>query len=152
MHSHPTAHPPETEMNVAAPAFKWEWNLNTLAVLAGFAAGFVAWGFTLSQMRNGQEVNADRISELQTATAAVTARVDAIEKASMLQAQFEYRLAQVEKSLDLVDARFGRITESYSNQFSDMRQQLGAISTQIALTNQTLNRIEASASPLAPPR
>lgn len=137
-------------MNMAAPAFKWEWNLNTLAVLVGFAAGFVAWGFTLSQMRNGQEVNAAHIDELQTLQAATAARVDAIEKASAIQAQFEYRLAQVEKSLDLVDVRFGRITESYSNQFSDMRNQLGTISTQIALTNQTLNRIEASSVPLAP--
>jgi hypothetical protein len=137
-------------MNVAAPVFKWEWNLNTLAVLAGFAAGFVAWGFTLSEMRNGQQVNAGRIAELQTATAAVTVRVDAIEKASAIQAQFEYRLAQVEKGQETVDARISRITESYSNQFSDLRNQLGTISTQIALTNQTLNRIEASSTPLAP--
>lgn len=139
-------------MNVAAPVFKWEWNLNTLAVLAGFAAGFVAWGFTLSEMRNGQQINASRITELQAATAAITVRVDTIEKASAIQTQFEYRLAQVEKSLDLVDARFGRMSESYTNQFSDMRQQLGAISTQIALTNQTLNRIEASSNPLVSPK
>jgi len=68
-------------MNVNAPVFKWEWNLNTLAVLAGFAAGFVAWGFTLSEMRNGQEINAGRITELQATTAALTVRVDSIEKA-----------------------------------------------------------------------
>jgi len=139
-------------MNVAAPVFKWEWNLNTLAVLAGFAAGFVAWGFTLSEMRNGQQINASRITELQAATAAVTVRVDAIEKASAIQAQFEYRLAQVEKAQEVVDARISRITESYSNQFSDLRNQLGSISTQIALTNQTLNRIEASTTPLVPPK
>lgn len=139
-------------MNVTAPTFKWEWNLSTIAVMAGFVAGFVAWGYTLAEMRNGQQINASHIDELQVSQAAVTARVDAIEKASAIQAQFEYRLAQVEKSLDLVDARFGRMSESYTNQFSDLRQQLGAISTQIALTNQTLNRIEASASPLAPSR
>jgi hypothetical protein len=133
-----------------APTFKWEWNLNTLAVLAGFMGAFVAWGYTLSEMRNGQQINASHIDELQTQQAATAARVDAIEKAAAIQAQFEYRLAQMEKALDLVDTRISRITESYSNQFSDLRNQLGSISTQIALTNQTLNRIEASASPLAP--
>lgn len=135
---------------MAPPAFKWEWNLNTIAVLAGFMGGFVAWGYTLAEMRNGQEINATHIDELQTMQAALAVRVDLIERSAAIQQQFEYRLAQVEKALDVIDARFGRITESYSNQFSDMRQQLGAISTQIALTNQTLNRIEASSTPLLP--
>jgi hypothetical protein len=137
-------------MTVTSPTFKWEWNLNTLAVLAGFMGGFVAWGYTLAEMRNGQSLNASNIIELKTEQAAVSARVDAIEKASAIQAQFEYRLAQIEKAQDVVDARISRITESYSNQFSDLRNQLGSISTQIALTNQTLNRIEASSTPIAP--
>lgn len=127
----------------AAPSFKWEWNINTVAVICGFVGGFVAWGYTLAEMRNGQQINASHIDELQTQQAATSARVDAIEKAASIQAQFEYRLTQLEKANDLTDARISRITESYSNQFADLRNQLSTISTQIALTNQTLNRIEA---------
>jgi hypothetical protein len=149
MSSQQTAHLPDA-MNVAAPAFKWEWNLNTLAVMAGCVGGFMAWGYTLAEMRNGQVINATRITELQGSQSALAVRVDLIEKASLIQAQFDYRLAQVEKTQDLTDTRLGRITESYSNQFADMRNQLSAISTQIALTNQTLNRIEASSTPMGP--
>lgn len=139
-------------MNPATPTFKWEWNINTIAVLAAIVGGFVAWGYTLAEMRNGQQINAAHIDVLQIDLTATRTRVDVIEKAAAIQAQFEYRLAQLEKAQDVADARVSRITESYSNQFSDMRNQLGAISTQIALTNQTLNRIEASSTPIAPVR
>ncbi|WP_234936503.1 hypothetical protein [Sinorhizobium medicae] len=63
--------------------------------------------------------------------------------------QIEYRITANEKGIEALDTRIGRVTESYSNQFSDFRNQLSSISTQIALTNQTLQRIEA-ATPAAP--
>lgn len=128
------------------PTFKWEWNINTIAVLVGIFGGFVAWGYTLAEMRGGQQINAGRILELQTAQAGLAARVDLIERGDVKQEQVEYRLAQAEKALEAVDQRIGRITEAYSNQFSEMRNQLSVISTQIALTNQSLNRIEAASS------
>jgi hypothetical protein len=128
------------------PTFRWEWNLNTIAVLVGFGAGFVAWGYTLAEIKSGREINADNIATLQVQQGALATRVDLIEKAAAIQAQFEYRLAQLEKAQENVDTRIGRITESYSNQFSDMRTQLSTISTQVALTNQSLNRIEAQQS------
>lgn len=130
------------------PTFKWEWNINTLAVLAGFGAGFIAWGYTLSEIKTGREINADNIAALQVSQGALAARVDSIEKANSIQAQFEYRLTQLEKTTDLIDTRISRVTENYGNQFSDMRNQLSSISTQIALTNQTLNRIEATSTAL----
>lgn len=126
------------------PQFKWEWNINTVAVLVGFSAGFVAWGYTLADMKTGREVNAQNILVLQTSQASLATRVDLIEKSAAVQANFEYRLAQFEKALDNLDLRVSRINESYGNQFADMRNQLSSISTQIALTNQTLNRIEAT--------
>lgn len=35
----------------APPAFKWEWNLNTIVVIVGFATGLIAWGGTLAQLK-----------------------------------------------------------------------------------------------------
>jgi len=127
----------------SAPTFKWEWNINTLAVLAGFIGGFITWGYTIAEMRNGQTLNAGKIIDLQAAQATLTARVDLMEKVDAKQEQLDYRLAQAEKAIEATSDRIGRITESYSNQFSDMRTQLSTISTQVALTNQSLNRIEA---------
>jgi septation ring formation regulator EzrA len=129
---------------ITRPAFRWEWNINTIAVLVGFAAGFITWGYTLSELRTGREQDARNIERLATEKAALEARVELIAANLAKQDQFDYRLAQVEKNEEAVDARIGRITESYSNQFSDMRTQLSSISTQIALTNQTLQRIEAT--------
>lgn len=125
------------------PTFKWEWNINTIAMLAGFVGGFITWGYTLAEMRNGQEMNAAKIIDLQAGQAALVARVDLMEKVDAKQEQLDYRLAQAEKGIEATNERIGRISESYSNQFSDMRTQLSTISTQVALTNQSLNRIEA---------
>jgi RNA processing factor Prp31 len=128
---------------ISRPTFRWEWNLNTIAVLAGFAAGFVTWGYTLSELREGRDNNARNIERLMSEKAALEARVDLLAADLVKQDQFEYRLAQAEKYQEAIDARISRITESYSNQFADFRTQLSSISTQIALSNQTLQRIEA---------
>jgi len=127
----------------ASVGFKWEWNINTVAVLIGFIGGFVAWGYTMSEIKNGRDQNARDIQSLVTQFAAMEARVQLIERAEAKNDQLDYRLAQNEKSVDNVDTRLNRVTESYSNQFADIRTQLSSISTQIALTNQTLQRIEA---------
>lgn len=133
------------------PTFKWEWNINTVAVIVGFLGGFVAWGYTMAEMRGGQQINAGKIIDLQAAQAALTARVDLMEKVDAKQEQLDYRLAQAEKAIEAVNDRISRISESYSNQFADMRTQLSTISTQVALTNQSLNRIEAQGT-VAPNR
>lgn len=124
--------------------FKWEWNINTVAVVVGFVMGFVAWGYTLSEIKNGRDQNARDIQTLVGQFGAMDARVQLIERAEAKADQMDYRLAQNEKAVDSQDTRLNRVAESYSNQFADIRTQLSAISTQIALTNQTLQRIEAT--------
>lgn len=129
-------------------AFKWEWNINTIAVAAGLLGGFVAWGYTLAEIRSGREQNARDIQSLIQQVGLIDNRVELVERAQAKADQLDYRLAQSEKAIENVDVRLNRVSESYSNQFSDFRTQLSSISTQIALTNQTLQRIEA----LTPPR
>ena len=80
----------DTNMQVAAPAWKWEWNLNTLVVLIGFASGFVAWGYTLADIRQGRIVNATEIEKLDK-------RVTTIEAAARRMDTMELRLSNVEK-------------------------------------------------------
>lgn len=105
--------------------------------------GLVAWGYTLADIRTGRVQNAESIAEMVGQVSALASRVDAIEKNDFKIVQIEYRIGQSDKVIEGMDLRLNRITESYSNQFADLRTQLSAISTQIALTNQTLNRIEA---------
>lgn len=123
-------------------AFKWEWNINTVAVLLGFIGGFIAWGYTLAELRTGREQNAMNIERLATQNSGFDSRLALLERTLTRLDQGDYRMGQIEKAHEQLDMRVSRIVETYSNQFADFRTQLSAISTQIALTNQTLSRIE----------
>lgn len=123
-------------------AFKWEWNISTLAVISGFVAGFVAWGYTLAELKAGRLQNAENIQRLTQENVAASTRIDIIDRTLVKHEQYEYRLAQLEKAIESTDTRISRLTENYSNQFAEFRTQLSAISTQVALTNQTLSRME----------
>lgn len=130
-------------------------NLNTVISLAGFLGTFVlvgiAWGTTqttlkeISQWRDSHEA---RHRDLQADEASYRAimgqQIDGISKSMIKLDQMDYRVTSLEKASENTDNRISRVTESYSNQFADFRTQLSSISTQIALSNQTLQRIEAS--------
>lgn len=135
-------------------------NINTVISVAGFLATFVfigiAWGATQAAVSDLEEwrmqheaVHRDLSAAVRSHDAVVDQQISTIRANLAKLDQFEYRMAILEKAQENTETRIGRITESYSNQFSDFRNQLSSISTQIALTNQTLQRIEA-ATPAAP--
>jgi hypothetical protein len=134
------------DSGVPRPTFRWEWNINTIAVVAGFIGGFMAWGYTLAELRNGRDENARNIAGLTAQYGALSTRIDLIERGEAKMDQLEYRVAQNEKAIENVDTRMNRLAESYSNRFADINTQLSAISTQIALVNQTAQEIKATQS------
>lgn len=128
-------------------------NLNTLISVSGFLGTFVlvgiAWGATQSKLtdleewrQNHDHGHRDLQTQIASSHAAFDQRINIINNALSKVDQMEYRMAQHEKALEGLDVRVSRINESYSNQFADFRTQLSSISTQIALTNQTLQRME----------
>ena len=82
------------------------------------------------------------IERLATQNSGFDSRLALLERTLTRLDQGDYRMGQIEKAHEQLDMRVSRIVETYSNQFADFRTQLSAISTQIALTNQTLSRIE----------
>ncbi|MDW9619180.1 hypothetical protein [Sinorhizobium meliloti] len=135
-------------------------NINTVVSVAGFLATFVfigiAWGATQAAVTDLEEwrmqheaVHRDLSGAIRSHDAVVDQQISTLRANLAKLDQIEYRITANEKGTEALDTRIGRITESYSNQFSDFRNQLSSISTQIALTNQTLQRIEA-ATPAAP--
>lgn len=126
------------------PVFKWEWNINTLAVMMGFIGGFIAWGYTLAEMRTGREQNARDIVALTANFSALAARVDLIERAQAKMDQLDYRITSNEKANEALDTRLNRLSENYANRFADINTQLSTISVQIALVNQTTQEIKAN--------
>lgn len=111
---------------MAAPAWKWEWNLNTLVVLAGFAGGFVAWGYTLADIKQGREVNESKIVDL-------TARVSSNETALRRIDNHELRITNMEKAATDATATMRSLETT-----------LNGLATDMKVTREILQRIEAS--------
>lgn len=109
-----------------APTWKWEWNLNTLVVLVGFASGFVAWGYTLADLKQGRSINETNIANL-------TLRVSANEAAIRRLDNHELRITAMEKAATDADDTMKSLEKTLNNLASDMR-----------VTKEILQRLEAA--------
>ena len=115
-------------MQVAAPTFEWKWNINTVAVLIGFGAGFVAWGYTLAELETGRKHNAANISDLNR-------RLSALETESRQLANHELRISVVERQAVDAAGAMRAVEGALSSLAADMR-----------VTREILQRLEASSS------
>lgn len=111
----------------SAPTWKWEWNLNTLVILFGFAAGLMAWGATWEKLSS----STDRLE----------VRVTAIESRMGTLDNHELRLANVEQQA-VGSAAAMRAVE----------QSIGQLSSDIRVVREILQRLESrSGSDRIPP-
>lgn len=113
-------------MNVSAPKFQWVWNLNTITVLIGFAAGFVAWGYTLSEMQTGRLQNAEAIARLET-------RVGNLETSTRLIDNHELRIGVIEAQI-----------RDTTSAMRAVEQALSSLAADIRVTREILERLERS--------
>lgn len=113
-------------MNIPAPKFRFELNLNTVVVLVGFAGGLVAWGYTLSDIKMGRTANETKITE-------ISARVSANEMAVRRIDNHELRITNMEKAA----------TDATSTMRS-LEATLNGLATDMKVTREILQRIEAS--------
>ncbi len=101
-------------MQPRAPAFKWEWSLNTLAILMTFVVGFVGWGYILAELRTGRELNAANIMELK-------ARMAAVEQAFRTIDAHELRITTVERQAGEAATAMRAVEQALSVLTSDVR-------------------------------
>jgi len=80
----------DTEKMVAAPKWRFEYNLNTLVILAGFAGSLIAWGATWERLSSSQIAQAASLDRLDK-------RVTAVEVTLRQLDNHELRLSAVEK-------------------------------------------------------
>ncbi len=113
-------------MHITAPQWEWKWNVNTIAVLVGFAAGFVAWGYTISELRTGRATNAENITRLDV-------RMTNLEATSRVLENHEQRLTFVER-----EAR-----DAATNSRA-MQETMGKMATDMAVVKEVLLRLESS--------
>lgn len=115
----------DDNMQIAAPTWKWEWNLNTIVVLMGFVAGIAAWGTMWEKINSGRVTNASNIERLDV-------RLTALETSSRRLDNHELRIANVEK----------QATDS-ATAMRAVETTLNALTTDIRVVREILQRLEA---------
>ena len=105
----------ETEMvTVAAPSWKWEWNLNTVVILVGFAGGFIAWGATWNEVQVRAEGNTASIERIDK-------RLTAVEASMRVLDTQELRISAVEKQASEASVSMRSLEATLNALGSDMR-------------------------------
>lgn len=113
-------------MHVTKPTFRWEWNINTIAVIVGFIVMAVGWGMNYQQLQSGRETNAANITRIE-------ARLDQLEGTQRTLENHELRLTNAEAQLRDTSSAMRAIETSISSLSSDLR-----------LTREILERLERS--------
>ena len=136
---------------------KEQINLNTVVAIVGFLSMFATVIATWSSVqykqtatedwqKSHEELHATIKADSAAMRAAFTIRLDGItmdvNKLVSKVENLEYRVTNNEKGVENGDTRVSRITESYGNQFTEIRGQLALLNTQVALANDSLKRLE----------
>lgn len=111
---------------VRAPAWKWEWNLNTVVILLGFAGGLVAWGATWERLSSNQGAHARTLDQIDK-------RVTTLEASVRLLDNHELRITGVEKQAAEAATSMRAVENTLNSLATDMR-----------VTREILQRIEAA--------
>ncbi|RVL87728.1 hypothetical protein CN140_01155 [Sinorhizobium meliloti] len=99
---------------VKTPTWKFEWNLNTLVIIFGFAGGLVAWGATWERVNSNQDVHASSIDRLDKRMTAVETTLRQIDN-------HELRISAVEKQAAEAATSMRAVESTLNNLSSDMR-------------------------------
>ena len=115
----------------AAPKWRFEYNLNTIVILLGFAGGFVAWGATWNQVQTETRANSAAIERLDK-------RLTAAEVALRTLDTQEIRIAGVEKQASEAAVSMRSLESTLNTLGSDIR-----------VVREILQRIEGDRPPLS---
>lgn len=89
---------------VKAPAWKWEWNLNTLFILFGFAGVLIAWGATWERVSANQDAHAASIERLDKRVTAVEVSIRQLDSHGLRISAVEKQAAEAATSMRAVES------------------------------------------------
>lgn len=122
----------EEKTIVKTPTWKFEWNLNTLVILFGFAGGIMAWGAIWERVNANQDAHSRSIDRLDNRMTAVEATIRQLDN-------HELRISAVEKQAAEAATSMRAVESTLNNLSSDMR-----------LVREILQRIEDGARQSGP--
>lgn len=114
------------EHGLHGPKFKWEWSLNTLALVIGFIGMAIAWGYTLAELQTGRDEAARSITEIR-------AELKRIEETARILDRHDVRLVALETRAGTTSTNLRTVENAINQLSSDMR-----------LTREILQRLEQS--------
>lgn len=115
-------------MNVPTPKWRFEWNLNTIAILVGFAVMIGGWGYNYSSLESADRLNARAIEQLRSEFADISA---------------------ARRTLDNHELRLTAVETQARETIGAMRaieQSLNSLSTDIRVMREIVERMERSQS------
>lgn len=123
----------DPNMNIPKPRVgPFEVNLNTVVVFLGFASGFVAWGYTISEVKSGLGHHTSGIERLDN-------RLTALETQARLLDNHELRIRNVEE----------RATGA-AQAMQSVQTTLNALGTDIQVVKEILQRLENGQTVIRP--
>ncbi|RVM34272.1 hypothetical protein CN130_10885 [Sinorhizobium meliloti] len=111
---------------VATPKWRFEYNLNTLALLVGFGSSLVAWGMTWERVGANQDSHASSIERLDKRVTAAEVSLRQIDNHELRISAVEKQAAEAATSMRAVETT------------------LNALSADTRVMREILQRIEAS--------
>lgn len=130
-------------MTLGGIDIKTEINFNTIVVVVGFLGTFAGLITLWNGVQFRQEEVQKWVSAHEQAHNLISEEIKDLHNTDNTRMDTIFRMGQLEKAHEGLDIRISRITENYGNQFTEIRNTLGQITLQLALTNQALQRMEA---------
>ena len=121
-------------MNVPTPKWRFEWNLNTVAIVIGFAVMIGGWGYNYSDLVAADRANARAIESLRGDVAA---------------------LSSTQRTLDNHELRLTAVETQARETVGAMRaieQSLNSLSSDIRVMREIIERMERSQTAMLPER
>ena len=115
-------------MHVPTPKWRFEWNLNTIAIIVGFVVMIGGWGYNYSDLVAADRANAEAIDRLRSDLA---------------------ELAATNRTLDNHELRLTTVETQARETASAMRaieSSLNSLSTDIRVMREIVERMERSQS------
>ena len=95
---------------VRAPAWKWEWNLNTLVILIGFAGGLIAWGATWERLSSSQGAQARTIDQIDKRVTTLEASMRLLDNHDLRISAMEKQAAEAATSMKVVESTLNSLS------------------------------------------
>ena len=113
-------------MNVPTPKWRFEWNLNTVAIIIGFAVMIGGWGYNYSDLVAADRANARAIEDIRGQLAELSATQRTLDN-------HELRLTAVES-----------LARDTTGAMRSVEQALNSLATDLRVTREILERLERS--------